>query len=54
MTARRMTPRGVLCVDCAAERSRRGLPYPANPRRVLEGTGGRCASHWKQFVRRPR
>lgn len=36
------------CRDCKAERERRGLPYPARPRPVVEDSGGRCASHWRQ------
>lgn len=37
------------CVDCTAERERRGLPYPANPRPAPYG-GPRtplCASHFR-------
>lgn len=45
MTKPRNTPRGVECKDCKAERERRGLPYPANPRRVVPDSGGRCHSH---------
>ena len=47
MTAPRNTPRGVECVDCKAERERRGLPYPANPRPAPYGgvRTPRCATH---------
>ncbi len=51
MTAPRRTPRGVECKDCKAERERRGLPYPANPRPVRPGTGGRCHTHGLQAKR---
>lgn len=49
MTAPRRTPRGVECKDCKAERERRGLPYPANPRPAPYG-GTRtplCYSHFQ-------
>lgn len=45
MTKPRNAPRGVECKDCKAERERRGLPYPANPRRLVAGSGGRCHTH---------
>lgn len=51
MTKPRNAPRGVECKDCKAERERRGLPYPASPRPIKEGTGGRCYSHGVQRKR---
>lgn len=47
MTARREVPRGVECVDCKAERLRRGKPFPAYPRPAPYGgpRTPRCASH---------
>lgn len=39
------------CKDCKAERERRGLPYPKQPRPIKEGTGGRCYSHSVQRKR---
>ncbi len=45
-----MTPvRNPECVDCKAERERRGKPYPSYPRPATYG-GPRtplCASHWR-------
>jgi hypothetical protein len=40
-----MTPRKIECKDCKAERERRGKPFPASPRPVVENSGGRCHSH---------
>lgn len=51
MTGRRNAPRGKECKDCRAERERRGLPYPANPRPIKDGTGGRCHTHGVQAKR---
>jgi len=51
MTRPRNTPRGKECRDCKAERERRGLPYPANPRPIKPGTGGRCHTHGVQAKR---
>lgn len=51
MTRPRNAPRGKECKDCKAERERRGLPYPANPRPIASGTGGRCATHGRQAKR---
>ena len=51
MTRPRNAPRGKECKDCKAERERRGLPYPANPRPIKDGTGGRCATHGVQAKR---
>lgn len=47
MTKPRNTPRGVECVDCKAERERRGLPPRAYPRPAPYGgpRTPRCASH---------
>lgn len=50
MTKPRGTPRGVECKDCKAERERRGLPYPANPRPATY-RGPRCATHDRQARR---
>lgn len=50
MTKPRNTPRGVECKDCKAERERRGLPYPANPRGAPY-PGPRCATHDRQKKR---
>ena len=50
MTKPRNTPRGVECKDCRAERERRGLPYPANPR-PAPYRGPRCATHDRQAKR---
>lgn len=51
MTRPRNAPRGKECKDCRAERERRGLPYPANPRPVKADTGGRCHTHGVQAKR---
>lgn len=51
MTKPRNTPRGKECKDCKAERERRGLPYPANPRPIKVDTGGRCHTHGVQAKR---
>jgi hypothetical protein len=51
VTRPRNAPRGKECRDCKAERERRGLPYPASPRPIKEGTGGRCATHGVQAKR---
>lgn len=51
MTRPRNAPRGKECRDCKAERERRGLPYPANPRPIKDGTGGRCHTHGLQAKR---
>jgi len=51
MTKPRNAPRGKECKDCKAERERRGLPYPANPRPIKDGTGGRCHTHGIQAKR---
>lgn len=51
MTRPRNTPRGKECKDCKAERERRGLPYPANPRPIKANTGGRCHTHGVQAKR---
>jgi hypothetical protein len=51
MTKPRNAPRGKECKECRAERERRGLPYPANPRPIADGTGGRCATHGRQAKR---
>lgn len=51
MTRPRNAPRGKECKDCKAERERRGLPYPANPRPIKAGTGGRCHTHGLQAKR---
>lgn len=51
MTRPRNAPRGKECKDCKAERERRGLPYPANPRPIKAGTGGRCHTHGVQAKR---
>ena len=42
-----MPPRNPECVDCKAERERRGLPYPAYPRPAPYGgiRTPRCKSH---------
>lgn len=48
MTKPRNTPRGVRCKDCEAERERRGLPVPANPRPATY-PGPRCYSHHNQY-----
>lgn len=48
MTRPRNAPRRVECKDCKAERERRGLPYPANPRPIAKDSGGRCATHDRQ------
>jgi hypothetical protein len=51
VTRPRNAPRGKECKDCKAERERRGLPYPANPRPIKAGTGGRCHTHGVQAKR---
>lgn len=51
MTRPRNAPRGQECKDCRAERERRGLPYPANPRRLVPDSGGRCHTHSVQRKR---
>ena len=51
MTRPRNAPYGKECKDCKAERERRGLPYPANPRPLVDGSGGRCATHHRQNKR---
>jgi len=53
VTKRRGTPRGVECIDCKAERERRGLPYPANPRPAPFGgpRSPRCHTHAKQAAK---
>lgn len=44
-----MGARNPECVDCKAERERRGLPYPAYPRPAPYGgpRSPRCASHFR-------
>lgn len=45
--------RGAECVDCKAERERRGLPFPKYPRATPFGgpRSPRCASHYRQSVK---
>jgi hypothetical protein len=51
VTRPRNAPRGKECKDCKAERERRGLPYPVNPRPLVEDSGGRCYTHKVQRKR---
>lgn len=51
VTGPRNAPRGKECKDCKAERERRGLPFPAHPRPLVAGSGGRCATHLRQAKR---
>lgn len=52
VTRPRNVPRGVECIDCKAERERRGLPYPANPRPIVSGVRSpRCHTHDRQVKR---
>ena len=41
------------CRDCLAERVAKAVaPPPGRPRPIVEGSGGRCATHWRDEKKR--